>query len=273
MVSVAGRLGISKVRLSGGEPLVRSGIVDLVRCIAGAKGIDDVSLTTNGMLLARYAAALKRAGLKRVNVSLDSLREDRFRNITRRGSLNDVLSGLDAAREAGLTPVKVNVVTIRGVNDDEVVDFGLKTVRDGWHVRFIELMPFTFGGERAAEFIGIPEVRQRLETLGPLESVPPIKGNGPARYFRIRGGKGTVGFISPISEHFCFGCNRLRLTADGKLRPCLLADNEVDLRDALRSRDPDRVERLFREAVALKPRQHKLAEGAVPHRAMTQIGG
>ncbi|MBI2854494.1 MAG: GTP 3',8-cyclase MoaA [Chloroflexi bacterium] len=273
VVEAAAELGISKVRLSGGEPLLRSGIVDLVRSLAAIRGIDDLSSTTNGMLLYDLAADLKSAGLKRVNVSLDSLREDRFRSITRCGDLNLVLRGIEVAKTVGLTPVKINVVAMRGVNDDEIEDFALKTVRDGWHVRFIELMPFAIGHTKADEFIGVPEIRKRIEVLGPLEPAKIIKGNGPAKYFRLPGASGTVGFISPVTEHFCFGCNRLRLTADGKLRPCLLSDSEIDLRPALRSGDRAQVRRVIREAVACKPRQHELVKGRIPRRAMRQIGG
>ncbi|MEW6034105.1 MAG: GTP 3',8-cyclase MoaA [Chloroflexota bacterium] len=274
VVEVAAKMGISKVRLSGGEPLVRIGITALVRMLASVKGIDDISLTTNGLLLSQYAAGLKEAGLRRVNVSLDTLRQERFSTITGHEGLDQVLHGLKAAREAGLNPVKVNMVVMRGINDDEVGDFALRSIRDGWHVRFIELMPFTTHSAGETQFIGIPEVKQRLEFLGPLEPFRSIKGNGPARYYRFSGATGTIGFISPVSEHFCFGCNRLRLTADGRLRPCLLNDHEIDVKSALRGGDRAGLERLIREAVASKPRQHLLTQGQRPGgRAMTQIGG
>jgi cyclic pyranopterin phosphate synthase len=274
VVEVAAEMGISKVRLSGGEPLVRSGIVDLVRMLSRVKGIDDLALTTNGLLLPGYAKELKEAGLKRVNISLDTLKQDRFRAITRRDGLLRVLQGLEAARDAGLAPVKVNMVVMRGVNDDEVADFARKTIQEGWHVRFIEVMPFGDSMATATEFVSIAQVRERLKALGPLEPAASLKGNGPARYFRFPGATGTIGFISPVSEHFCFGCNRLRLTADGKLRPCLLDEGEIDLRPALRSNNPSLMKRLIREAIANKPRQHRLSQGHTPRgRAMTQIGG
>lgn len=274
VVVEAVRLGIGKVRLSGGEPLVRLGLTSLVRMVSSIPGLDDLSLSTNGLLLGRLAVELKEAGVRRVNVSLDTLRPDRFKAITRREGLESVLSGIEMARKADLNPVKVNMVVMRGINDDEISDFARKSVEDGWHVRFIELMPFSSALSQTTQFMPVREIRQRLGALGPLEPVSTVKGNGPASYFRFQGATGTIGFISPVSEHFCFRCNRLRLTADGKLRPCLLADAEVDLRPALRSGDTRELQRIIREAVALKPRQHGLADGKAPNgRAMTHIGG
>ena len=274
VVEMAAGMGITKVRLSGGEPLVRLGVVDLVRMLARIQSIEDLSLSTNGVFLSKFAGELKEAGLKRVNVSLDTLRPDRFKAITRHDGLAQVLQGLEAAREVGLNPVKVNVVAMRGTNDDELPDFARKSIEDGWNVRFIELMPFTAVSADAPQFIGVPEMKERLEGVGALEPVAFFKGNGPAKYFRFTGAKGTIGFISPVTEHFCVGCNRLRLTADGKLRPCLLADDELDLRAALRGGAPGKLEQLIQEAVARKPRQHGLEQGKRPRRRpMTHIGG
>lgn len=282
IVRAATSLGITKVRITGGEPLVRADIVDFVRMLAGVPGIDDISLTTNGVLLTGNAARLRDAGLHRVNISLDTLREERFTRVTRRGSLSSVLAGIDAAQAAGLAPVKINVVVMRGVNDDEVVDFARRTLDLPWHVRFIEFMPI--GECQAAlktelglgdDFLSVGEVQRLIEGLGKLEPEHTVPGNGPARYYRLRGAAGTIGFISPISEHFCFHCNRLRLTADGRLRPCLLSDREVDLRGPLRlgaSEEDLRV--LISEAIRAKPERHGLAENVVPHlRLMGQIGG
>lgn len=280
IVRVAARLGISKVRLTGGEPLVRLGVVELVRMIAQIPGIDDLAMTTNGTLLARYAAELAAAGLRRVNISLDTLRPERFRHITRLGRLEDVLEGMEAAHRAGLHPIKINTVVMRGLNDDEVVDLARKTVEAGWNVRFIELMPLVNGDAMYAQWqervVTVQEVRQRIETeLGMLEPAALGAGNGPARYYRLPGARGTVGFITPLSEHFCYGCNRLRLTADGHLRPCLLSDYEIDLRTPLRSgADAATIEALLLQAIDSKPQGHHLAELLVPEgRVMSEIGG
>jgi len=277
IVQAAAELGINKVRITGGEPLVRLGLSGLVAMLAQIENIDDLSLTTNGTLLGRYAAELKSAGLRRVNVSLDTLKPERFNAIAGGdGNLNDVLEGIEVARSVGLNPVKLNNVVISGVNDDELLDFARKTVTDGWHVRFIELMPVV--GEKevdSSQFISVGEMRRRLEALGELEPCLPSVGNGPARYFRLPGAKGTIGFITPVSEHFCVQCNRLRLTADGKLRSCLLSENEVDLRQPLRGGASSAgLKELIEEAVALKPRHHHLAEGRIPKdRPFSQVGG
>lgn len=271
IVSVAARLGVRKVRLTGGEALLRRDIVELVQGIAQTPGIRDIGLTTNALHLYRMARPLREAGLKRVTISLDTLRPERFAQIAGAGSLNKVLKGMEAARAAGLVPLKINMVVMRGVNDDEVEDFAALTVSDGWHVRFIEFMPI--GGVNGdGIFISTAEIEQRLPGLEPVAAEPL---QGPARVFRFAGASGTVGFISAVSQHFCDNCNRLRLTADGRLRPCLLRDGEVDLQPVLRDgRSPERIEALIRQAVANKPRQHGLAEGANPGlRTMTQIGG
>ncbi len=280
VVRAAAQLGISKVRLTGGEPLVRLGIVELVRMLAQVPGVDDLSMTTNGTLLAQYAADLKAAGLRRVNVSLDTLRPERFRSITRLGSFEDALAGIAAAQEAGLTPLKINTVVIRGTNDDEILDLALRTLDEGWNVRFIEYMPV---GEKApagaawsSQVVKGEEIRQKIEAhFGALVPAQASVGNGPARYYRIKGATGTVGFITPVSEHFCVHCNRLRLTADGQLRPCLLSDREIDLRKVLREgANAEQIKALLLEAIQIKPREHHLAECLQPEkRAMSQIGG
>jgi len=267
-------LGIVKVRLTGGEPLVRAGLPDLVAMLSAIEGIDDISMTTNAELLERHADDLKASGLRRVNVSLDSLRSIRFRRITRVGSLGHVLRGIDAARRAGLGPVKTNTVVIRGTNDDEVIDFARLTLDGDWHVRFIEYMPFANGACQANDLlVTVAEMKERIEILGPLE--PAFgSGGGPAKYFRLPGAKGTIGFISPVSDHFCRACNRLRLTADGRLRPCLFSDSEVDLRGPLRQgAGIGDIKRLIREAVSSKPEGHRLKAGVTCERFMAQIGG
>ena len=276
IAKAAAELGIDKVRITGGEPLVRSGLAKLIQMLAQIDAIDEISLTTNGTLLSRYAAELKSAGLQRVNVSLDTLRQDKFNFITRNGkNLGDVLKGIEAAKSVGLNPVKLNMVVMSGINDDELLDFATKTINEEWHVRFIELMPLVGEDTIASQFVSVSEVRKRVELLGELEPCLPSAGNGPAKYFRFPHARGTVGFITPVSEHFCFHCNRLRLTADGKLRPCLLSDDEIDLKQPLRSGISSAgLKELIEEAVARKPLRHHLAEGGIPkRRPFFQVGG
>jgi len=273
VVQAGAELGINKIRLTGGEPLVRAELPELIKMLSQIEGIRELSLTTNGTLLKKYALELKQAGLSRVNVSLDTLKTDRFQYITRLGRLKDVLEGIEAAEEAGFKPVKINTVVMRGVNDDELLDFARMTCDTGWHVRFIELMPF----KGVAQFVPSVELRQRISLLGELEPCPSVTGNGPARYYRLTGARGTVGFISPLSElSFCSHCNRIRLTPDGKLRPCLLGEDEIDLRTSLRNNvSVEELKRLMLQAVASKRERHHL-EGSnitVMKRKMSQIGG
>jgi len=276
VVRAAAAQGISKVRITGGEPLVRRGITGFVSQVKRIPGIDDIAMTTNGVFLADNAGALKEAGLDRVNISLDTLKPERFREITgNRADISDVLRGIQAATRAGLTPVKINTVVMGGVNDDELLDFARRTVTDGWNVRFIERMPFYGEEYTAGDYVSAREMRERLWALGKLERSEPRAGNGPARYYRLPGAKGTIGFITPVSEHFCQSCNRLRLTADGKLRPCLLSEDEIDLRAALRNgHSPAHLEELIAEGVARKPRRHHLDdESGGKHRPFSQVGG
>ena len=209
IVRAAAELGINKVRITGGEPLVRSGLSRLIRRLAEIGSIDDISLTTNGVLLGHYAAELKQAGLRRVNISLDTLKPGRFESITGVNKFKEVLTAIAVAQSVGLNPVKINTVVMAGINDDELLDFAAKTINDGWHVRFIELMPVTDGGATASQFVPVGDMRKRLEQLGELEPCLPAAGNGPAKYFRFSQATGTIGFITPLSEHFCFHCNRL----------------------------------------------------------------
>jgi cyclic pyranopterin phosphate synthase len=276
IAKAAAELGMGNIRVTGGEPLVRMGLPWLIEMLAGIEAVDNIALTTNGVLLADYAAELKRAGLERVNISLDTLKPDRFRRITRgQSELGQVLEGIEKAREVGLEPVKLNMVVMSGINDDELIDFAAKTIDEEWHVRFIELMPVNGDVNSAPRFVSAGEMRKRLEPLGELEPCLPSAGNGPAKYFRLPGARGTIGFITPVSEHFCFQCNRMRLTADGKLRPCLLSDYEIDLKTPLRSGiSGEGLKKLFRQAVAEKPLKHRLAEGEVPNdRPFSHVGG
>jgi len=261
----AAELGINKVRVT---------LPQLIQMLSGINTVDDISLTTNGTLLTSYAAELKQAGLNRVNISLDTLDPDKFKSITRSNSdLSSVLAGIKAAKSADLNPVKLNMVVMADTNDDEILDFAAKTISDDWHVRFIEFMPVN--GGNTASLVTVSDMRKRLEKLGELQPCLPDVGNGPAKYFRFPQARGTIGFITPVSEHFCFHCNRLRLTADGKLRPCLLSEDEIDLRHPLRNgASSSRLKQLIEEAVARKPLRHHMAEGYVPKdRPFSQVGG
>lgn len=273
VVQAAAELGINRIRLTGGEPLVRAELPNLIRMLSQIEGIEELSLTTNGTFLKKYALEFKQAGLSRVNVSLDTLKADKFRYITRLGALEDVLEGIEAAKGAGFEPVKINTVVMRGINDDEIRDFARMTYKEGCHVRFIELMPF----KGVVEFVPSIELRQHISLLGKLEPCVSITGNGPATYYRLAGAKGTIGFISPLTEpSFCSRCNRMRLTPDGKLRPCLLGEDEIDLKLPLRNNAPmDKLKRLILKAVASKPEHHHLMGDNVRlvNRKMSQIGG
>lgn len=297
IVRVASSLGMKKVRVTGGEPLLRK---DLPRLLREFGPLDDLSCTTNGFLLEEMAEDLVDAGLTRMNVSLDTLRTDRFQEIARRGALEKVMRGIEAAFSANLRPVKVNCVLMKGVNDDEVAEFARWTLAEPVHVRFIELMPMRWNldsvlpelqtgllslrqcaGDMLSDaqmrrmFLPAAEARMRIESeLGPMVPAE-IATNGPARTYRLTGGKGTVGFISQITHDFCARCNRLRLTHDGFLRPCLMDDGELDLRTPLRAgaTDADLAE-LFRDVTRAKPERHYLHEGQrVTGRGMSQIGG
>lgn len=270
--------GASSIRLTGGEPLVRPDALAIVARIAAIPGIRDLSLTTNAILLEQMAKPLAEAGLKRVNISLDTLDAAKFRQVTRFGDFSRAWSGILAAEKAGLTPIKLNVVVVGGFNADELPRLARLTLDHPWHVRFIELMPV---GNQQSWGVGLPAPQKRYFSLQAMYSqlsnlklqpeTAPV-GNGPARTFRIPGALGLVGFISPVSEHFCGTCNRLRLTADGRLRACLLVDDEISLREALRRGTP--LEPLLVQAVQNKARGHELASRHHPEaRRMAQIGG
>jgi GTP 3',8-cyclase len=270
IVRAAVSLGIDKIRITGGEPLVRAGIEDLVEMVSGVEGVHDISMTTNGTLLTSHAEKLVQAGLNRINISLDTLKYERFKTITRMGDLTDALSGIAAARKAGLNPIKINMVPMKGFNEDEIIDFARMTIESDWHVRFIELMPFN----RTAEFVPSEVLRQRIGALGVLEPYHGIKGNGAARYFRLPGASGTIGFISTVSEPFCEECNRLRLSASGLLFPCLFSDRGVDLRTPLRQgAGLEDIRKLITGAIATKPRNHRFVHGAAENTRMSSIGG
>ncbi len=275
IVHIAASMGINKVRITGGEPLLRPDLSKLVWMLSQIEGIDDISLTSNGTLLSKYAIELKQAGLKRVNVSLDTLKEDRFKRITGVDKLGEVLSGIETAHLAGLHPIKINMVVLRGINDDETIDLARMSASQGWHVRFIEFMPFKTTKVKALDTVSAREIRERIQSLGKLEPCTVKAGNGPARCYRLPGARGTIGFITPVTEPFCHSCNRLRITSDGQLRPCLLADSEVNLKEPLRNgANVDELKHLIQQAVAIKPERHHLTEGlASGRRPMCQIGG
>jgi cyclic pyranopterin phosphate synthase len=279
LVRLSAAHGISKIRVTGGEPLVRKGIIEFLHDVASTPGIKDLSLTTNGVLLKSYAQQLKDAGLKRVNVSLDSLKRERFLQMTRGDNLKEVLEGLEEAQKVGLTPVKLNMVVIKGFNDDEIVDFALMSKTRPYHIRYIEYMPFnTQEGWQRDKCITAKEIKERIEqSIEPLEQVTDTNGAaGPARRFRFKDAPGEIGLISPVSEHFCGSCNRLRLTSDGKLRTCLFSDNEIDLRTPLRDGSADEViENILMAAVKEKPKGHTINENIFKKcsRTMSLIGG
>ncbi len=277
VIRAGARAGIRKIRLTGGEPLVRPDVVPVVAALNEIQQIDDIALTTNGSLLAPRAQALKAAGLKRVNISLDTLRPDRFRTITKNGELAPVMDGLEAALAHGLHPVKLNMVVMRGVNDDEVEDFVRLTQDRPLHVRFIELMPIGASSSWASDYhVPAGEIRRKIdERYGPLQTVRPGGGDGPARCWKIPGFEGTIGLIAPSSGYFCPSCNRLRLTAAGTLRPCLCQGDEIDLVEPLaRGASDEELAALVVQAVLRKPQGHPETEiRPVCDRLMSQIGG
>jgi cyclic pyranopterin phosphate synthase len=259
IVRIASGIGVKKVRITGGEPLARKNITYLIAAIKNIEGIEDMSLTTNGVLLERYAEELAEAGLDRVNISLDSFRSDKYREITRGGDIDVVLRGIASAEMAGLRPIKINVVPIRGFNEDEIEEFAKVTLKAPYQVRFIEFMPFGVKGiEWPEKYISTDEIKSIVEGIAPLTPVK-IRKSGPARYFRFDNAPGIVGFISPISHHFCKECNRLRLTADGKLRPCLFSETEIDLKPSLRcGAHDDEIKRLIKLSIEIKPEGHNI---------------
>jgi cyclic pyranopterin phosphate synthase len=271
------QLGVRKLRVTGGEPLVRRDVVELVRALVRIPGIEEVALSTNGTLLAQHAAALKVAGLARVNISLDTLDAATFARVTRAAGLDVVLEGIQAAVRAGLSPVKINCVLLRGINDHEMERFALLAMAQPLHVRFIELMPLGnpefFQSDR---FFSIDEAKARCETWGELIPVETLAGNGPATAYRYRNGAGTVGFIGALSHGFCHRCNRLRLTSDGWLRPCLDSRTGVNLRDPLRAgASVEQLQELIRRAVEMKPEAHRmtLAMRQDEYETMCAVGG
>ncbi|HWR67172.1 MAG TPA: GTP 3',8-cyclase MoaA [Bellilinea sp.] len=277
LVRLFADLGFDKLRLTGGEPTVRNHIVDLVREIAAVPGIKSLSMTTNGVLLGKLAQPLKDAGLQRVNISLDTLDTVRFKKITRWGSFDQVWQGIQASEAAGLTPVKLNAVVVRGFNDEDIAPMAALTLDNPWQVRFIEMMPF--GGATALQtqqVVTAEEMREKISAeLGPLTPGNNGKLDGEARIYRLPNAKGELGFISSVTAPFCSACTRARLTADGKLRLCLLRDKEVDLLTPLRQGATlAELRQIVLDGVWVKPWGHGLAEGDyATNRVMSEIGG
>jgi cyclic pyranopterin phosphate synthase len=279
VVRAAVAVGFHKFRLTGGEPTLRPDILDVTRRIGAVPGVDDLAMTSNAILLPRLARPLKEAGLKRLNIHLDTLHPERLTKLMRFGTVEEIEAGIAASEEAGLLPIKINCTVTRDYNDMDVVDLARRALERGWHVRFIELMPLG-GGEAAhvalSQFVPSAETRGRIEAeLGPLVPLESTSPSDEARNFRFEDGRGVVGFISPVSEPYCGSCNRMRLTADGKFHFCLLNDDELDVKKALRNGGgADEVSRILVKAVGLKPTGHRLDEGvSTRSRSMFQLGG
>lgn len=275
IVRVFTKEGISKIRLTGGEPLVRKGIVDFLSRLSEIEEIRDLSLTTNGLLLKDYAMDLKRAGLKRINISLDTLNREKFSMITRRSGYENVWQGIEEAMKVSFSPIKINMVAIKGFNDDEIESFALLTLHHPLIVRYIEYMP---SGEEWKEgnIVTIPEIKSRLEEMGKLTAIPSDEWDGPARRFRFEGAIGEIGLIGPVSDHFCDHCNRLRLTPDGKIRTCLFSDDEIDVRGFLRNGGSDEdLRKQLLVALNTKPERHYINTHQFKkcQRNMSAIGG
>jgi len=270
-------LGFDKIRLTGGEPTIRAHVIDLVRQIANTPGVNTLTMTTNGVLLSKMARPLAEAGLQRVNVSLDTLDPEKFHTLTRWGSLEDVWSGIQAAERAGLTPIKINAVVVRGYNEPDLADLARLTREHPWQVRFIEMMPFgQINDFQSGQLVSASEMRLSIESdVGPLEPVNGGGLDGEARIFRLPEALGDIGFISSVSAPFCHSCTRARLTADGRLRLCLLREGEVDLLTPLRAGATlDKLRQLIMDGLWQKPWGHGLAEGIIPlNREMSEIGG
>ena len=267
-------LGLRRLRITGGEPTIRPDLTTLIRMLRDIDGIEDIALSTNGVKMPEMAVSLRAAGLDRVNMSADSLRPERIARIARRNLGFDPIIGAEAAEAAGIAPVKINVVVMRGINADEIEDFARLTFDRKWLVRFIELMPVGDMRELTWEHV-VPsdEILDRIRLVGPLEAFrPQVRGSGPAAYYRFQGGAGAIGVITPMTHTYCESCNRVRLTADGRLRTCLFGDHEVDLRTPLRAGEP--LEPWFRKALDAKPREHELLQMKVGGlRALSQVGG
>lgn len=275
IIRIGTTLGITKIRITGGEPLIRRDLLPFLEQLHALKGLDDIALTTNGVLLAPHLEALQAAGIRRLNISLDTLRRERFAALTGSDRFDQVWTAVEKAHAMGFHPIKLNVVAMRGINDNEFPAIAALTLDRPYHVRFIEYMPMGNPNLPGDPYMSNDAVKRRLERIGRLAPVPRSRHDGPARRFRYPGAPGEVGFISPLSHHFCESCNRLRLTAAGKLRPCLLSNQEFDLVTPLRAGASDEeLAAIFLEGARLKPMAHGLAAGCGSVDArMSSIGG
>ncbi|PLX85299.1 MAG: GTP 3',8-cyclase MoaA [Desulfuromonas sp.] len=274
IVEAASALGVRKVRITGGEPLVRKGVIEFIRQVSQVSGIEEVTLTTNGLLLPGQVSALRDAGVQRLNVSLDSLNEDTYRQITRGGDLHRVRQGLAEAEALGLK-IKLNMVVMRGINDHEIVSFASLGLQRPWSMRFIEYMPTACDPQWQDKIVSSHETLERLREQFDLHALPGNRLSGPAKPYRIAGAPGTIGIISPMSEHFCGSCNRLRVTSTGFAKSCLLNDELVDLKPALRQNDSAQLQSTLTDVIKTKPLQHRLGKDVDPSAAfsMASIGG
>lgn len=274
-VRIAHRHGLRKVRITGGEPLLRKNIAGLISSIKKT-GVRDLSLTTNGIMLSGLAMELKSAGLNRVNISLDTMDAERYRFMTKGGDINRVWAGIKEAESARLAPIKINMVPIRGINDDEILAFASLTFQKDCHIRFIEFMPVASDETwRKEKCVNSADILKAISGLGDIERFE-FRGEGPSRNFRLKGAVGIIGIISPVSDHFCNFCNRLRLTSDGKIRPCLYSKEEIDIKTPMRSGASDEeIEKLFLGAIRIKPEGHRINDGAAGQiiNTMSKIGG
>lgn len=271
IIKCSSELGINKVRITGGEPLVRKGVISLIERISKIDKIKDIAMTTNGILLEKYAKELKKSGLKRVNISLDTLDSNKFKEITRGGNLEQVLKGIEVAEKEGLTPIKINTVLIGNFNDGEIDKFVELTLNKKIHVRFIELMPIGHASDWSKEnFVSNETILKKFPKLIPLDNEDGV----PARYYKMPGAKGKVGLINPISQHFCSTCNRIRLTADGKIKPCLHSDREIDIKKVIRNNKLN-LKQTLQRAIFEKPQKHHICDDDYEPvvRDMNKIGG
>ncbi|KJR42299.1 molybdenum cofactor biosynthesis protein A [Candidatus Magnetoovum chiemensis] len=274
IIKISAQLGVKKIRITGGEPLVRKDICEIIEGIRNIPIIEDISLTTNGQHLDKYVKSLKLAGLNRVNISLDTLKADKYRMITDGGEIEKVLNAIETAQTQELTPVKINMVPMRGINDNEIENFAMLTINTPIHVRFIELMPVKGNNFwHPNVFMQTTELIERTSKLGTLKAVKMRKA-GPARYYRINNSSGVIGFISAMTHHFCNECSRIRLTSDGKLRPCLFSQTSVDLLPHIRNNDSDEIiKEIILSTVNNKPEGLKENNDSTIYESMSKIGG
>lgn len=276
IVRIAADLGVRRIRITGGEPLTRRNLPYLISSLHTIEGIEEISLTTNGQLLEKHIEDLANAGLNRVNISLDSLNPQKYYSITRGGDIDRVLKGIEKTASLGLLPIKINTVPVKGFNDDEIENFARLSITTPYHIRFIEFMPIGAKDFWSQDrYISSDEIYKRVSVLGPLSPVK-IKKSGPANYFKYDNAKGLLGFISPISNHFCNSCNRLRLTSEGKIRPCLFSETEIDLKSLIRTgAGDDEIERLLKLSIEIKPSGHAINNDFLPEylKPISKIGG